>query len=188
VVAWPITIEAEITPHSLPPATAPTPDSLALARVAARNEIATLCLALRSGEAQGPCPVQFKWSNAPTALTADVMQVWYNTSRDFNTIAYQFFDLDGREPDTAMICYGRHGLYTTIQFERCREGAQDFYLYNTLSKAVERTRQQGRKDTAVATAEALLAQLNASHAPDTTDLDKLKADILAAVEALTTFR
>ena len=56
---------------------------------------------------------------------------------------YQFFDLDGREPDTAMICYGREGLLPTMAFERCREGAEDFYLMQTLQDAVERARQSG---------------------------------------------
>ena len=515
VVAWPVTVEAEITPQSLPPTDVSPPDALALTRLAARNEIATLCLAIRPGEAQVACPVQFQWLKAPAALTADVAQVWYNTSRDFNTIAYrikphtlrtctdanlardvtrelvlrvhvpasapageyageltlglrlplrvpvrlhvagvtldrqtdfrmgffgvmppdlvpdaqqpafleqtlallrdygmnmvcggpnmrlpgwkdgqptidfaeldrfmetlhrygfdgplngyggvrfaglhdgyqkgataarvehdsglaysnallrawqvvdaharaanwpliwyamcdetrvrdvaerelefmqlmagvsatfpktvrtsgsysvsfkkrptdkddltywhqrffealdisdlnlhdasvlaeakrlgkevhiynqgtsresfglrqwreyrngvhartqwhlnilhgyQFFDLDGREPDTAMLCYGRHNLYTTIAFERCREGAQDFYLYNTLAKAVEQVHRQGRKDAALAVADALLAQLDSRPPPESLDPDKRKADILAAIEALTAVR
>ena len=51
---------------------------------------------------------------------------------------YQFFDLDGREPDTAMICYGRSAIYPTIAFERCREGAEDFYLYQTVALTIWR--------------------------------------------------
>lgn len=47
---------------------------------------------------------------------------------------YQFFDLDGREPDTAMLCYGREALYPTLAFERCREGAEDFYLCQMLAR------------------------------------------------------
>ncbi|MFQ6097144.1 MAG: hypothetical protein ACE5O2_05395 [Armatimonadota bacterium] len=58
---------------------------------------------------------------------------------------YQFFDLDGREPDTAMICYGRKGIYPTIHFERCREGAEDFYLYQTLFNAIRANEEAGRK-------------------------------------------
>jgi hypothetical protein len=87
-VAWPVGIEADVTPHTLPPAGVAPPDTLALAQQAARGEIATLCLAVRPVEALGACPVQFRWVQAPAALTADVAQVWYNTSRDFNTIAY----------------------------------------------------------------------------------------------------
>ena len=56
---------------------------------------------------------------------------------------YQFFDLDGREPDTAMICYGRDTLYPTIQLARCREGAEDFYLYDTLWKLLQTARNNG---------------------------------------------
>ena len=39
---------------------------------------------------------------------------------------YQFFDLDGREPDTALINWGRDGIIPTIRLPWCREGADDF--------------------------------------------------------------
>jgi hypothetical protein len=79
---------------------------------------------------------------------------------------YQFFDLDGREPDTSMICYGRNGIYPTIQFERCREGAEDFYLYQTLARAVEAARAAGGKADAAGKAAKLLERLTAGIAID----------------------
>ena len=103
---------------------------------------------------------------------------------------YQFFDLDGREPDTAMICYGRKGLYPTIAFERCREGAQDFYLLNTLQIAVDAARKQGRKDATVEAAAALLDKLTASvklnqrQPPAGYDPERMKSDVLAALEGI----
>ena len=45
---------------------------------------------------------------------------------------YQFFDLDGREPDTGVIYYGADGPIPTLALERCREGADDFYYCRTL--------------------------------------------------------
>src|SRR5262249_6335914 len=36
---------------------------------------------------------------------------------------YQFFDLDGREPDTAMINWTSHGIVPHLDLHRCREGA-----------------------------------------------------------------
>jgi hypothetical protein len=45
---------------------------------------------------------------------------------------YQFFDLDGREPDTAMVNWGREELLPTIHLARCREGADDFRFAVTL--------------------------------------------------------
>ncbi|HSI37254.1 MAG TPA: hypothetical protein VK986_26945 [Tepidisphaeraceae bacterium] len=45
---------------------------------------------------------------------------------------YQFFDLDGREPDTAMIHWGKAGILPTIHLARCREGADDFRYAVTL--------------------------------------------------------
>jgi hypothetical protein len=45
---------------------------------------------------------------------------------------YQFFDLDAREPDTAMINWTSAGIVPTIHLPRCREGADDFRYAVTL--------------------------------------------------------
>ena len=54
---------------------------------------------------------------------------------------YQFFDLDGREPDTAMINWGKAGVIPTIHLARCREGDDDFRyavtLYNLATKKAD---------------------------------------------------
>ncbi len=103
---------------------------------------------------------------------------------------YQFFDLDGREPDTAMICYGREGIYPTIRFERCREGAEDFYLYNTLWKLIEKRRAAGRKSQALDDAVRLLEgttkriKLNQRTKPDWFGPDAFKLRVIAAIETL----
>ena len=60
---------------------------------------------------------------------------------------YQFFDLDGREPDTAMINWGRSEIIPTINLPRCREGADDFRFAVTLFNLAQK-----KKDTAVAKA------------------------------------
>lgn len=103
---------------------------------------------------------------------------------------YQFFDLDGREPDPAMICYGRRGLYPTILFERCREGAEDFYLYQTLWNAVQAARNRGEGGEAVERAVRLLdelegmVKLNQRQPPAGYAPDALKLRVIAALEAL----
>jgi hypothetical protein len=103
---------------------------------------------------------------------------------------YQFFDLDGREPDTAMICYGRKAIYPTIHFERCREGAEDFYLYNTLWKLIEQKRAAGQETPAVKDAAALLdsvasqVKLNQRQPPEGFDPDAFKLKVIAAIEQL----
>lgn len=56
---------------------------------------------------------------------------------------WQFFDLDGREPDTAMVNWGRGGLIPTLALARCREGADDFRFAATLWRLA-----QERKDAA----------------------------------------
>jgi len=45
---------------------------------------------------------------------------------------YQYFDLDGREPDTAMINWGRTTIHPSVDFERLRAGMIDFRLAATL--------------------------------------------------------
>lgn len=51
---------------------------------------------------------------------------------------YQFFDLDGREPDAAMIHWGREEILPTLSLHRCREGADDFRFAVTLWNLAER--------------------------------------------------
>jgi hypothetical protein len=103
---------------------------------------------------------------------------------------YQYFDLDGREPDTAMICYGRNGIYPTIDFERCREGAEDFYLYHTLWDMIQARRGGDQMSEAVRRAEALLdnavaqVALNQRTPPAGFDADRLKAQVVSAMEEL----
>ena len=45
---------------------------------------------------------------------------------------YQYFDLDGREPDTAMIRWSSKGILPTPYLHRCREGADDLRFATTL--------------------------------------------------------
>jgi len=103
---------------------------------------------------------------------------------------YQFFDLDGREPDTAMICYGRKTIYPTIQFERCREGAEDFYLYQTLWNRLEELRRAGESSPAADAARALLEnavsgiRVDQTESPPDFDADALRAKVLSAIESL----
>jgi len=103
---------------------------------------------------------------------------------------YQFFDLDGREPDTAMICYGRDTIYPTIHFERCREGADDFYLYQTLARAVERQPVAGVGTREAGEAARLLERLtqgmrlNQNAPPEGYDPDATKLEVIRALEEL----
>ncbi|HQK93199.1 MAG TPA: hypothetical protein PLD23_06820 [Armatimonadota bacterium] len=100
---------------------------------------------------------------------------------------YQFFDLDGREPDTAMICYGSRGIYPTIHFERCREGAEDFYLYQTLAHAIERRSAAGqteREATELLTRLTDGMQLNQTTPPDGYNPDATKLEVIEALERL----
>ncbi len=103
---------------------------------------------------------------------------------------YQFFDLDGREPDTAMICYGRNSLYPTIHFVRCREGAEDFYLYQLLHDRIAQQRAAGSDTPALREAVRLLegttarVKLNERQEPEWFDADRFKAQVVQALEQL----
>lgn len=79
----------------------------------------------------------YQWSEAQKGVRARWQ--WH-----LNVLhGYQFFDLDGREPDTSMIVYGRNGIYPTLDFERCREGAEEFYLLNTLARLAAASQKPG---------------------------------------------
>jgi len=126
----------------------------------------------------------YQWSEYQKGVTARWQ--WH-----LNVLhGYQFFDLDGREPDTAMVCYGRNAIYPTIAFERCREGAEDFYLLQTLANHIAANKQANRKPTETAKAEALLQGLtdsvpiNQRGAPDGYDAGKMKGEVVRAMEGM----
>ncbi len=103
---------------------------------------------------------------------------------------YQFFDLDGREPDTAMICYGRKAIYPTIDFERCREGAEDFYLYAQLQEVTDAAAAKRPDDPAVGAGRELLGkltegiQVNQRRPPAGYDAQRIKLRVIEAIEAI----
>ncbi|HYF48316.1 MAG TPA: hypothetical protein VEJ63_02860 [Planctomycetota bacterium] len=59
----------------------------------------------------------------------------------WNTLAlyaYQFFDLDGREPDSGVINWGKDEIIPSLRLARCCEGALDFRLAVTLWNLAEK--------------------------------------------------
>ena len=103
---------------------------------------------------------------------------------------YQYFDLDGREPDTAMICYGKESIYPTIHFERCRQGAEEFYLLNTMDQLADRAQTNPAPNGVVREAKALLRRLedsvglNQRTPPGSYDPERIKRQAIALCEAL----
>jgi hypothetical protein len=63
---------------------------------------------------------------------------------------FQFFDLDGREPDTSAITWGSKEIYPTIVLPRCREGADDFRFAVTLWNLAEKKKGSPDADAALA--------------------------------------
>jgi hypothetical protein len=63
---------------------------------------------------------------------------------------YQFFDLDGREPDTAMVNWGRNEIIPTIHLARCREGADDFRFAVTVWNLAQKKKDSPAAQAALA--------------------------------------
>jgi hypothetical protein len=73
-----------------------------------------------------------------------------------NLSGYQFFDLDGQEPDSGFINFGRNEIIPTLGLAQAAEGATDFRIAVTLWNAAEK-----HKGTPAATAaQAYLEEVN----------------------------
>jgi hypothetical protein len=69
----------------------------------------------------------------------------------WNTLAlygYQFFDLDGREPDSGIINWGKDEIVPSVRLARCSEGALDFRLAVTLWNLAEKKKGTPAADAA----------------------------------------
>lgn len=74
---------------------------------------------------------------------------------------YQFYDLDGREPDTAMVNWGRNGIIPTIDLLRCREGADDFRFAVTLWNLAQKKKDQPDAQAAIQWLDSILEKIPA---------------------------
>ena len=72
---------------------------------------------------------------------------------------HQFFDLDGREPDTAMINWGRDEIIPTLHLARCREGADDFRFAVTLWNLAQSKKAAPAAQAAIAWLEEVNTQI-----------------------------
>lgn len=72
---------------------------------------------------------------------------------------YQFFDLDGREPDTAMINWTTARIVPTIHLHRCREGSDDFRFAVTLWNAAQKKKDTPAGKAAIAWLEGISQQI-----------------------------
>ena len=76
---------------------------------------------------------------------------------------YQFFDLDGREPDTAMINWTSSGIIPHIALARCREGADDFRYAVTLWNLAQNQKDTAAGKDAIAFLEEVSKQIPLDH-------------------------
>lgn len=66
---------------------------------------------------------------------------------------YEYFDLDGREPDTGVIFYSSEGLRSTPALERASEGMNDLRYLQTLENLAARAEQSDAQEARRAAAE-----------------------------------
>jgi hypothetical protein len=107
----------------------------------------------------------------------------------FATHGYQFFDLDGREPDDGIIALRTEGIRPTLDLERVRTGVTDFRYLLTLSNLAARARKQGLS-RAAGNAEGVLREvaeklrLGERDKPAWLDLDALRGRVSAEIVRL----
>lgn len=103
---------------------------------------------------------------------------------------FQFFDLDGREPDTGVLYYGVEGPIPTLAFVRCAEGADDFYYLQTLYNRIETMKKKGASAQAIQKAGAVLREIeskikiNERKKPQWLDNDELRRRCATAIQEL----
>ena len=97
---------------------------------------------------------------------------------------YEYFDLDGREPDPSAIFFASDGLRPSLMLERCAEGMNDFRYLETLDHWARLAAQSDfdRAKKAAGEARAFLDSLsgriaiNQRRKPDWLDLDAVRAE------------
>ena len=96
---------------------------------------------------------------------------------------FQFFDLDGREPDTGVLYYGEREVIPALNLKRCQEGADDFYYCQTLWNLIQRAKESGRARQRAAEAEKCLngltdkVSVNQRRKPDWLDQDSFRRQL-----------
>jgi hypothetical protein len=105
---------------------------------------------------------------------------------------YDYFDLDGREPDTGVILYSSEGLRSTLALERAGEGMNDFRYLQTLEGLAAILEQSTNETTrqAAASAREFLAKvanaiaINQREQPAGIDLDAVRREAADRIMAL----
>jgi len=105
---------------------------------------------------------------------------------------YDYFDLDGREPDPRMIYFASDGLRPSLLLEQCAEGMNDFRYLQTLENIADDAAASDSPEArqAAAEAQAFLAsvanriRLNERRCPEWLDLDEVRGGAARRIAAL----
>jgi hypothetical protein len=105
---------------------------------------------------------------------------------------YEYFDLDGREPDPSAIFFASEGLRPSLMLERCAEGLNDFRYLQALDSCISEVGPSSPEalKQAAAEARAFLSGLsdriaiNQRGQPAWLDLDAVRAEAARRIEEL----
>jgi hypothetical protein len=105
---------------------------------------------------------------------------------------YEYFDLDGREPDPSAIFFASEGLRPSLMLERCAEGMNDFRYLQTLDfwisqigpSAPDRAKQAAAEARAFLNSLSDRIAINQRQQPAGLDLDAVRAEAARHIEVL----
>lgn len=126
----------------------------------------------------------YQWSEFTKGVKG--RQQWYLHIQH----GFQYFDLDGREPDTSVLYYGQNGPIPTLAFIRCAEGVDDFYYCQTLHNRIEKMKNKAGAADIIKKAKAVLSKietrikLNERRKPKWLDNDELRRACAQAIMEL----
>jgi hypothetical protein len=110
----------------------------------------------------------------------------------FTRHGYEYFDLDGREPDPSMIFFSSEGLRPSLALEQCAEGLNDFRYFQTLAHWAGAAEQSNSEEARKLAAEAkqFLASaadgvaLNQRQQPEGVDVEALRGEAAERIVGL----
>jgi len=104
LIAWPVRIEDEVTPNSMPGSAPPAPDRLVVSRLAVCGEFEPFCIALRPVRELGERRLELAPFRGSGRIAAEIGVVRYNTSRGFGNIAYRIRPHTVRPQTSMPVC------------------------------------------------------------------------------------
>ncbi len=125
----------------------------------------------------------YQWSEREKGVSG--RYEWISSIRH----GYEYFDLDGREPDPSMIFFSSEGVRPSLALEQCAEGMNDFRYLQTLEHWIRRAEKSGSPEAKRLAWQARLflegiedgIALNQREQPDWLDLDEVRDEAASRI-------